>query len=144
MEADFGEAALHGLRRYVRRVSEELGLRGEAFNAQTEPTASAYLALDRRLPDRPDRDVALLWTERHGWALTIETNAGEDLVVAGYLTAESLPPPEVVAEFAQSLLSGERSPRPEPPPQFDGEADLARRLAAYPTPYAEPAFPRHG
>ncbi len=140
METNFGEAALQGLQRYVRRVNEELGLQGDAFYTQAEPTVSAYIALERRLPDRPDRDVALLWTERHGWALTVETHAGEDLVVAGYLTAEPLPAPRVVADFAHGLLSGERSPRPEPPPLFDGEADLAHRLAAYP----KPAFPRGG
>jgi hypothetical protein len=132
MEPYFGEAALLGLHRYVRRVNRALGLHGDAFCVHMDPTAGAYIALDRRLPDWPDRDAALIWTERHGWAMAVETNCGEDLVVVGYLGGELLSPPRAVAEFAQEMLAGNRSPRCEDPPSFRDEGDLAHRLAAYP------------
>ncbi|WP_410599668.1 DUF6292 family protein [Amycolatopsis sp. lyj-90] len=60
--------------------TEELGMHGDAFYAQLEPTAGAYIALDRRLPDHPDQDVALVWDERYGWSLALETNSSEDPV----------------------------------------------------------------
>ncbi len=55
-------------------------MHGDAFYAQLEPTAGAYIALDRRLPDHPDQDVALVWDERYGWSLALETNSSEDPV----------------------------------------------------------------
>ncbi|ANN22032.1 hypothetical protein SD37_25755 [Amycolatopsis orientalis] len=140
METYFGEAALLGLHRYVRRVSRELGLHGDAFCTQAEPMAGAYIALDRRLPDRPDRDVALVWNEQHGWALAVETTSGEDLIVVGYLGDELLAPPRSVAGFAREMLAGERTPRFVNPPPFKDEGDLMRRLAAYRAPESVLAF----
>ena len=66
MELDFDDAVTWGLRGYVRRVTAELGLTGECSYVQSEQPATAYLALDGRLPGFPDRDVALLWDEEHG------------------------------------------------------------------------------
>ncbi len=41
MESGFGEAVIRGLHRYVRLVIQELGMHGDAFHAQLEPTAGA-------------------------------------------------------------------------------------------------------
>ncbi|MFI9456654.1 DUF6292 family protein [Amycolatopsis sp. NPDC052450] len=133
MEPEFDDVILKGLHRYVSLVIEALGLHGDACCVQLEPIASAYIALERRLPSRPDRDVALLWDERHGWALAVETSSGEDLIVVGYQGLELLPPPRVVATFAESMYSDEATALLEPPQLGAAEAEdgLALRLAAY-------------
>ncbi|RSM79693.1 hypothetical protein DL991_12855 [Amycolatopsis sp. WAC 01375] len=133
MEPEFDDVILKGLHRYVSLVIEALGLHGDACCVQLEPIASAYIALERRLPNRPDRDVALLWDERHGWALGVETSSGEDLIVIGYQGLELLPPPRAVATFAESLYSDEATALLEPPPLGAAESEdgLALRLAAY-------------
>lgn len=133
MEPHFDGVILKGLHRYVSLVIEALGLHGDACCVQLEPIASAYIALERRLPSRPDRDVALLWDERHGWAMAAETSSGEDLIVIGYHGLELLPPPRVVATFAESIYSDEATALLDPPPLGEAEAGdgLALRLATY-------------
>ncbi len=122
-----------GLGRYVGLVTETLGYTGHAYDAQIEPPASAYIPLDERIPAFPDRDVALLWDERHGWCGAIETASGEDLIVVSYLGSDVLPPPRVVARFAADLVAGAGPGQAEPHAfrTVDAEDDLAERLAAY-------------
>ncbi|MFC9258185.1 DUF6292 family protein [Amycolatopsis thailandensis] len=130
MESELGEAVVRGLHRYVKLVIEELRLSGNAYYAQLDPTAGAYIALDRRLPGHPGCDVALVWNERTGWALALETDSREDLVVVDRLGAEILPSPRVVATFTRDAYAGE--PMGDegdcPLPACD---DLAERLAMY-------------
>jgi len=76
MELDPRSRSSRGLRRYVELVTEALGYSGQAFHAQLESPAGAYIPLDERMPAFPDRDVALLWDERHGWCGAIETASG--------------------------------------------------------------------
>ncbi|XVS60840.1 DUF6292 family protein [Actinosynnema sp. CA-299493] len=145
MELDFDDTVTWGLRGYVRRVTEELGLSGECSYVQAERPAGAYLALDGRLPGAPDRDVALLWDEEHGWSAAIETHSGEDVLVQARFGPELLPPPRVVARWVRGLFRGERGT----PARFEatpgGSDDLADRLAPYavsalvPMPRAESA-----
>ncbi|OXM54991.1 DUF6292 family protein [Amycolatopsis alba] len=130
MESEFGEVALRGLHRYVRLVIEELRLSGNAYYAQLDPTAGAYIALDRRLPGHPGCDVALVWNERTGWALALETDSREDLVVVERLGAEVLPSPRVVAAYTRDAYAGEPMGDKDDSP-FPVCADLADRLAGY-------------
>jgi Family of unknown function (DUF6292) len=122
-----------GLRRYVALVTEALGYSEHAFHVQTEPPATGYIPLDGRIPSFPDRDVALLWDERHGWCGAIETASGEDLIVVSYLGTDVLPAPRVVARFAADLVDGSGPGQAEPPGFRGAEADddLADRLAGY-------------
>jgi hypothetical protein len=124
-----------GLRRYVRLVCEALGYAGDEFHVQTESPATGYVPLDGRIPAFPDRDVALLWDERHGWCGAIETASGEDLIVLSYLGTDVLPRPRRVARFAAELLTGAGPGQAEPPAFRTADADtpddLAARLAAY-------------
>ncbi|WP_125681791.1 DUF6292 family protein [Amycolatopsis sp. WAC 04182] len=133
MEPQSDGVVLKGLHRYVSLVIEALGLHGDAYCVQLEPTASAYVALERRLPSRPDRDVALLWDELHGWALAVETGSGEDLLIVGYHGLELLPSPRVVASFAQRMFSDSPEASLDPPAlETAGTEDgLMLRLAAY-------------
>ncbi|MEU3622848.1 hypothetical protein BS329_09420 [Amycolatopsis coloradensis] len=133
MESGFGEAVIRGLHRYVRSVINELGIRGDAFYAQLEPTAGAYIALDRRLPDHPDQDVALVWDERYGWSVALETNSSEDLVMVAYHGLEILPSPAAVAAFTREVWATENASRSSAAPAGIRENDvtLAERLTGY-------------
>ncbi len=133
MESGFGEAVIRGLHRYVRSVIEELGMRGNAFYAQLEPTAGAYIALDRKLPDHPDQDVALVWDERYGWSLALETNSSEDLITVAYHGLEILPSPAAVAAFTREVCAREDDGRSSTAPTGIRENDvtLAERLTGY-------------
>ncbi|MFI9011150.1 DUF6292 family protein [Actinosynnema sp. NPDC053489] len=129
MELDFDDAVGRGLRGYVRLVTEELGLTGECSYVQADGPATAYLALDGRLPGFPDRDVALLWDEAHGWSAAVETHSGEDVIVQAYFGQELLPPPGAVARWVRGLFRGERVPRPRP--GSSRHRDLRLDLAPY-------------
>jgi hypothetical protein len=132
MELDFDDSVTRGLHRYVRLVSQALGLRGDCSYVQAD---SAYIALDGRLKRFPDHDVALLWEETRGWSAAIETHSGEDLIVVARLGQELLPPPETVAAWTRGLFHPHRDPAPVR--NLDVRADPAnvdrmrKRLAAY-------------
>ena len=103
-----------GLRRYVGLIEELLGLSGQGSCVQLEAPLSAYVAIDGHVPAFPDRDVALLWGERYGWAVAVEARCGEDLLVLRYLGGQVLPAPRVVAQFVRRTLDGERPGSSEP------------------------------
>ncbi|ONI91551.1 hypothetical protein ALI22I_07920 [Saccharothrix sp. ALI-22-I] len=132
-ELDRDEVLARGLRGYVRLVTEALDLDSECSYVWDERPARAYLAVDRRLPTRPDREAALLWDEERGWSAAIETHSGEDLIIVDHLGGDVLPPPRRVAKWAGRLFRGERrdAPRPVPARVNHAAGDLTRRLAAY-------------
>lgn len=112
------EARLHrALRGYLDAVAHRLGVGLESCTLDVDLPTSAYLALDRPLPAFPDRELALLWDEVHGWAAAIETHSGEDLIVVSYLDAPTVtPPPRLLARFVHDLRTGgRRLTRPDPP-----------------------------
>lgn len=132
-DVDFDDALARGLREYVLRVTEALGLSGQCSCLQAERPASVYLALDGRLPRYPDRDVALLWDEERGWAAAVETHSGEDLIVVAYLGQDVLPPPALVAGWVARLRRDQSvgSIRPVRLRSVDADDDLPARLAAF-------------
>ena len=96
--------ALTRLWSYLADVTRALGIGLESCTVDHDTPVSAYVALDGHLPAYPDRDVALLWDEIHGWAAAIETHSGEDLIVIRYLGGPSVAPPASrVAEFAAAV-----------------------------------------
>lgn len=122
MEPEFDDALTWGLRGYVRRVTEELGLTGDCSHVQAERPAVAYLALDGRLPGFPDRDVALLWDEERGWVAAVETHSGEDVLVQAHFGPDVVPPPSAVARWVDGLFRGERAAPARPPSPRDARA----------------------
>jgi hypothetical protein len=103
---DFDDRVARGLQHYTRQVEHALGLRGECSYTQADEPASAYIALDERLAAYPDRDVALLWDERHGWSAALEDHRSSDLLVVAYLGDAVLPAPADVAAWAADLFRG--------------------------------------
>jgi hypothetical protein len=131
MDLDHDGAAARGLRRYVRLVAEAVGVGVEASTLQLDDPLSVYLALDRCSAGHPDQDLALLWGERHGWALGVETAVSADVLVLGFLTPEVLPPPGVVADYVATACRGDGFGAPQAFVTHLDPEDLAERLVDY-------------
>lgn len=125
-----------GLAGYVRAVATELGVPAEATGFEISDTVTAYLGLPDRCPDSPNRDLMLVWNERDGWLVAVETQPTEPTRVLGYLGGQDiLPHPRTIATFVTHLLSGQRPDRPRPVfPPLAGQdlATLLRRHHATP------------
>ncbi|HEY4460536.1 MAG TPA: DUF6292 family protein [Pseudonocardiaceae bacterium] len=90
------------LRGYLATVASGLGIGLESCTIDIDAPMSAYLAMDHKVAAYPDRDVALLWDERGGWSLAVETHSGEDLIVLADLHADEVrPPAERVVAFVE-------------------------------------------
>lgn len=114
---------------YLDSVAAALGVGPEARTLDLDTPVSAYLAVDTRLPTHPDRDLALLWHEEHGWSAAIETHSGEDLIVVDHLDG-LLPEPRAVARFVHALQAdGPRHRSPVRLRAAGDHADLARLLS---------------
>ncbi|OXM57558.1 hypothetical protein CFP71_06965 [Amycolatopsis thailandensis] len=124
--------ALAALWGYLAEVTDALGIGPESCVVDHDSPVSAYVALDGRLPGHPDRDVALLWDEVHGWAIAIETHSGEDLIVVCYLGGKTIAPTAArVARFVRALRAGDRYVGQLTPPSLrdaTGHADLELAL----------------
>jgi hypothetical protein len=104
MAATDGLAA--ALRPYVRAVATAVGVPADGTTCEVTDTATAYVALSRRWHAHPDRDLMLVWGEREGWGIAVETAPGETPVVLAYLSGDPVPHPDHVAAFvADSLAS---------------------------------------
>ncbi len=124
-------ALSRGLAGYVRAVAEAVGVPTEATSFEISDTATAYLGLTRRRSERPGDDLMLIWSERQGWAVAVETMPEEEpMVVAYFAGMDVVPAPAVVARFVTDVVAGRRpgSPRPVFPSE---RHELARRLADY-------------
>ncbi|MFC3455454.1 DUF6292 family protein [Amycolatopsis speibonae] len=117
---------------YLAEVTDALGIGLESCTVDHDNPVSAYVALDGRLPGHPDRDVALLWDEVHGWAIAVETHSGEDLIVVCYLGGKTIAPTAArVARFVQALRKSDRCVGQLTPPSLriaTDRADLERLL----------------
>ncbi|RAS70362.1 hypothetical protein C8D87_101662 [Lentzea atacamensis] len=107
-DIDFDDSAARRVRRYVSEVVAGLGLRGDSSFVETEPRVGAYVALDGRLQDFPDHDVALLWDELSGWSAAVEDRRGE-LVEIARLGGDPEPSPGAVVRWVQGLFRRERA-----------------------------------
>lgn len=121
-----------GLVHYIELVAAAVGAGRGGTLVSLELPATAYLALDERLPGYPDHDVALIWHERTGWSIGIES--GREIVTLGQLGGDVVPPPQLVARFVLEMSADPAAAgRPDvlaPDPVAD-PADLGERLATY-------------
>lgn len=90
---------------YALRVTRELGLSGESSCVDRDRPLRVYIAVDGRLPGHPDRDVALLWSECHGWAIAVEEPGGAELTVVAHLGGAVEPPPRTVARWVRRVFA---------------------------------------
>ncbi|WP_370962621.1 DUF6292 family protein [Amycolatopsis sp. cg9] len=123
---------LCGLTGYLAEVSAAVGVGAESCTVDVDAPVSAYIALDARLGRCPDRDTALLWDERYGWSLAMETRSGEDLLVLAYLGRELVPRPARVRDFVAAIRShGGPVTAPVPPDLGSASADVPSLLTRY-------------
>ncbi|MGA6162125.1 DUF6292 family protein [Amycolatopsis magusensis] len=116
IDSDVEYRFTRGLRGYLEAVTSALGIGLESCTVDLDTPVSAYIAIDWRLGRFPGRDVALIWDEQHGWAVTIEAGCGEDVIVLAYLGGEVLPDPRAVVRFLAALRADDHSlGQPDPP-----------------------------
>jgi hypothetical protein len=122
-----------GLRGYLRQICQVVDVGPEASCWDLDDVASAYIALEGRLPGYPDHDLALIWDEENGWAAALETTTGDDLIVLSYLGIDVLPAPRLVSAFVAELRADGYPGQPEPPELRVAFADdgLDVRLSGY-------------
>jgi hypothetical protein len=121
-----------GLGEYVRAVAAAVGVPDESTTVEISDTATAYLGLPRRWLDRPDHDVMLVWSERRGWSLAVETDPGETPVVIAHHGGDDLvPAPRAVAQFVADTAAGRHPGRDRPGPTTATRKSLTERLRPY-------------
>lgn len=117
-----------GLRGYVRAVAAALDLPPQGTSFEVSDTATAYLAL-RRSPGRPGEELMLVWSERSGWALAVET---EPASVLAYFGENLVPEPEPVRRFVREVLAGHWRAGRRPVFSTEGNRpELTKRLSHY-------------
>ncbi|RDI34787.1 DUF6292 family protein [Lentzea flaviverrucosa] len=120
------------LERYVWKVAEALGVPREGASFEVTDTATAYIALGCRAVAHPDRDVMLVWSATHGWAVSIETDPAEPLIVLGRLSGAIVQAPEAVAGLvAESMTRPGVRQVPVASPSLMGWSDLAECMERY-------------
>jgi hypothetical protein len=121
-----------GLGEYVRAVAAAVGVPAESTTVEISDTATAYLGLPRRWLDRPDHDVMLVWSERRGWSLAVETGPADDPVVIARHGDDLVPPPAAVARFVADTVAGHHTGHEGPGPvPAATRTSLAERLRLY-------------
>ncbi|MEV4319427.1 DUF6292 family protein [Actinocrispum sp. NPDC049592] len=99
------QALCRGLAGYLSAVAKAIGVPEEGTSFEVSDTATAYLALDRKWPGRPGRDLMLVWCERMGWTVSLETGPAEPAMVLARLGGDSVPEPQAVAQFVTDALA---------------------------------------
>ncbi|MBB3050502.1 hypothetical protein FHS23_001497 [Prauserella isguenensis] len=134
LDVDSTPALRRALDGYIRAVADELDVPAEGMSFEISDTATAYLGLSTRRPSWPGRDLMLIWDERAGWSVAVETNPAERPVVIARLSDEPVPSPRTVARWVRGILAGPSLPM-EPRQQTGAKAvdrhALALRLADY-------------
>jgi Family of unknown function (DUF6292) len=123
-----------GLRGYTAAVAAEMGVGLESCVIDTSAPASAYVALDVRLTRCPEHELAMLWDERFGWSVAMETSSGEDLTVLAYRAGDLLPDPAEVGAFLRAVLADDGSVGQPMPPNLATaieHTDMAPHLREY-------------
>jgi hypothetical protein len=115
---------------YVHEVATAIGVPADATGHEVTDTATAYLALDRRCPARPDHDLMLVWDERLGWYIAVETTPTEPAEVVAYLEGDATPSPTTVARFVTDTSDGHSTSRIRPVLPTTERATLAKNMAA--------------
>jgi hypothetical protein len=93
------------LQTYVHAVADAVGVPHDATMCEVTDTVTAYLALSQRRPEQPEQDLMLVWSERQGWAVAVETKPAESPVLLARLGEDPVPHPETVARFVTDSIA---------------------------------------
>jgi hypothetical protein len=113
---------------YVHQVAAALGVSTEATGYEVTDTATAYLALDQRWATQPHHDLMLVWDERLGWYIAVETTPSEAPVVLAYLDGDTVPAPAAVARFVSDTATDQGVTRIRPVAPATDRTVLAARM----------------
>jgi len=132
-EPDMIRALERGLGEYVRAVAAAVGVPAESAMVEVSDTATAYLGLPRSWLGPTDRDVMLVWSERRGWSIAVETRPAEVPMVIAHLGGDDLvPSPRKVAQFVADSAAGRHVGQERPAfVTVDARGALAERLSYY-------------
>ncbi|MFE0026651.1 DUF6292 family protein [Amycolatopsis sp. NPDC059021] len=120
------------LKGYVRAVADVVGVAPEGTSCEVTDTATAYLALTRRRPEYADRDLMLVWSERQGWVVSVETRPAESPIVLSRLGGDTVPAPEDVARFVTDVVGYRRGAGlPVAVPGTENRRSQAERMNRY-------------
>lgn len=123
-----------GLTGYLRAVATAVGESAAGTSCEVSDTATAYIGLTRKGP-RYGRDLMLVWSERDGWAVHVETDPAESPIVVSRLGGDDpTPPPWVVSRFVTDTLTSVPSQPPAGAHHRQDRRHLADRLASYVAP----------
>jgi hypothetical protein len=125
-----------GMSGYLRAVAEAVGVPPEGATFEISDTVTAYLALTRRWPARPGRDLMAIWSEVDGWTVSVETDPSEPAVVlARWRDTDLVPEPGAVARFVTDAVTSENVERTVPSVlRAPNRGRLAERLTRYVVP----------
>jgi len=121
-------ALSQALARYVGQVAVAVGVPADAVGYEVSDTATAYLGLAARLPEHAGRDLMLVWDERLGWYVGVETHPDESPLVICYFGGDAVPPVDAVTQFVASVVAGHRTDRLRPVLPPSDRITLARRM----------------
>ncbi|MFI9382272.1 DUF6292 family protein [Kutzneria sp. NPDC052558] len=131
---DVTRALTLGLTGYLRAVAGAVGESTAGTSCEVSDTATAYIGLTRKGP-RYGRDLMLVWSERDGWAVLVETDPSEASIVVSRLGGDDpAPPPWVVSRFVTDTLTDVPSQPQARAHHRQNRQQLADRLAAYAVP----------
>lgn len=129
-DTGFADATLdRALGDYVMSVAEAVGVAAEGVTWEVTDTVTAYLALSGRSADHPGRDTMLVWNERQGWVISVETGPAESPIVLSRAGADLVPAPDVVALLVAEAIGRIGALRPETSdPNRVDRVDLAEHM----------------
>jgi hypothetical protein len=121
---------LHALAAYAQQVAVAIGVPADAVGYEVSDTATAYLGLAERSGAHPSRDLMLVWDERLGWSVAVETRPGEPPFVIDHLGGDAVPAPAAVAVFVADVVAGRHTNRVRLVQPPTDRVTLALRMAA--------------
>jgi hypothetical protein len=118
------------LAHYVRKVAAAIGVPADAVGYEVSDTATAYIGLAERSAQHAGRDLMLVWDERLGWFVGVETHPDEAPLVVCYLGGDVVPAPATIARFVAETVAGRRTERLRPVLPRADRLLLAERMVA--------------
>jgi Family of unknown function (DUF6292) len=129
---DNTHALSQGLAGYLHAIATALDLPAQGTSFEISDTATAYVALASRSARYPGRDLMLVWSERTGWAVAVETDPGARSQVIAYFGGDNpVPDPLAVAVFVDEVLTAGRARNGRPAFTLNNRPELAGKLARY-------------